>query len=110
MQTGTKGMTRFLYVMSTGESVRSERVFACVRHDMATATVVVTFDRRRGDRRNHAENVPAERRQGDRRRHSVDEELARVGWARVQIEQPPNVGWSATGRPPPQGSAPAAES
>ena len=103
-------MAHFLYVMSAGESGRSERIFAWVRHDMATATVALTFDRRRRERRNRAENVTAERRQGDRRRHNVDEELAHVGWARVQIEQAPKAGWSATPCPSAKSWSPAADS
>ena len=43
---------------------------------MATATVELTFDRRRSERRRRAESVEAERRQGDRRRHHVEAELA----------------------------------
>ena len=80
-------MIRFLYIVSGEESAQSEQVFARLRRDMATASVELTFDRRRrGERRNRAETVTAERRQGDRRRHGVEEELARVGWARVRIE------------------------
>lgn len=79
-------MIRFLYIVSREESTQSDQIFAWLRRDMASATVELTFDRRCGERRNRAETVTAERRQDDRRGHSVEDELARVGWARVHIE------------------------
>ena len=57
-----------------------------MKRDMATATVPLTFDRGRDERRNRGEIVAAERREGDRRRHGVGEDFSRFGWARVQIE------------------------
>ena len=79
-------MTRFLYIVSDEDSGQSEQIFAWLTRDMATATVMLTYDRRHGERRHRAQTVAAERRRGDRRRHGVDVELARVGWARVRIE------------------------
>ena len=79
-------MTRFLYIVSRDEPAQYEQLYEWLRRDMANATVELTFDRRRGERRRRAEAVEGERRQGERRRYQVDEEFARVGWARVQVE------------------------
>ncbi len=79
-------MARFLYIASREGPAQYEQLFAWLRRDMATATVELTFDRRRGERRASVEAVDAERRVGDRRQHHVEDELARVGWARVQVE------------------------
>jgi hypothetical protein len=79
-------MARCLYIVSRGSPGRSARVFDLVRKDMATSTVALTLDRRHQERRAQAADVPVERRKGDRRRHCVDDEIARVGWARVEIE------------------------
>ena len=79
-------MTRFLYIVSRDEPAQYEQLYEWLRRDMANATVELTFDRRRGERRTRAETTEVDRRQGDRRRHHVEEELARVGWARVQID------------------------
>ena len=79
-------MTRFLYIVSRDEPAQYEQLYEWLRRDMASATVELTFDRRRGERRCRAEAVEGERRQGERRRYQVDEEFARVGWARVQVE------------------------
>jgi len=65
---------------------QSAQIFAWLKRDMATATVPLTFDRGRDERRNRGEIVAAERREGDRRRHGVGEDFSRFGWARVQIE------------------------
>ncbi len=89
-------MTRFLYVVARGKSARSGQLYEQLRHDMAIGPVELTFDRRRGQRRHRGETVEAQRRQDDRRRHHVEDELARVGWARVQIED----AVSQTGPPP----------
>ena len=79
-------MIRFLYIVSPEDTGQSEQIFAWLKRDMATATVLLTFDRRHGERRNRVETVPADRRQADRRRRNVEQELARVGWARVRLE------------------------
>jgi hypothetical protein len=79
-------MMRFLYIVSPEDTGQSEQIFAWLKRDMATATVLLTFDRRRGERRNRLETVPAERRRADRRRRDVQQELDRVGWARVRLE------------------------
>ena len=77
---------RFLYIVSPEDTGQSEQIFAWLKRDMATATVLLTFDRRHGERRNRVDPVPADRRQADRRRRDVQQELARVGWARVRLE------------------------
>jgi len=59
-----------------------------MRLDMGTGSVELTFDRRRRERRRQAEEVDVERRRQDRRQHHVEEDLARVGWARVEMEVP----------------------
>ena len=79
-------MARFLYIVSREESTQYEQLYEWLRRDMATATVELTIDRRRRERRKRAESVEAERRQGERRRHHVEDEIARVGWARVLVE------------------------
>ena len=82
-----KALARFLYIVAREEPAHYEQLYVWLRRDMADATVELTFDRRHDERRTRAWTVEAERRQGDRRRHHVEEELARVGWARVRIEQ-----------------------
>jgi len=79
-------MIRFLYIVSPEDTGQSEQIFAWLKRDMATATVLLTFDRRHGERRNRVDAVPADRRQADRRRRDVQQELDRVGWARVRLE------------------------
>ena len=79
-------MMRFLYIVSPEDTGQSEQIFAWLKRDMATATVLLTFDRRHGERRNGVDAVPADRRQADRRRRDVQQELDRVGWARVRLE------------------------
>jgi len=79
-------MARFLYIVSRETSAQYEQLYEWLRRDMETVTVELTIDRRRRERRSRAGSVDTERRQGDRRQHHVDDELARVGWARVQVE------------------------
>jgi len=75
-------MVRVLYIVSRDKPELYEQL----RRDMEMATVELSFDRRRGERRQRAEIMGGERRAADRRQHHVDDELARLGWARVQIE------------------------
>ena len=79
-------MARFLYIVSRRESEQSGQIFVCLKRDLLTAAVQLSYDRRFGERRDKVECVNPDRRQGDRRRCSVEVELAQVGWARVQIE------------------------
>jgi len=79
-------MMRFLYIVAGEDSGQFEQIFAWLSRDMATATVELMYDRRRGERRNRAETVTAERRNEDRRRKNIELELTRVGWARVRID------------------------
>ncbi len=79
-------MVRVLYIVSRDKPELYEVLYQQLRRDMEMATVELTFDRRRGKRRQRAETMGVERRVADRRQHDVDDELARLGWARVQIE------------------------
>ena len=79
-------MVRLLYIASGPESAQSGQIFECMRRDMATAAVELTYERRSGERRNQDERVDPERRQSDRRQRGVEAEIERMGWARVQVE------------------------
>ena len=78
-------MARYLYIVSSEASY--DQLYEEIRRDMGIGSVEVTLNRRRTVRRQRAESQgERERRRTDRRRHHVDDELARVGWARVQVE------------------------
>jgi hypothetical protein len=83
-------MARILYIVSQQESQFCSQLYGQMRHDMETATVELIHDRRRSERRQRVEPVKAERRLADRRRHHIEEELSRVGWARVEIDSSPD--------------------
>ena len=79
---------RYLYIVGRGgNSAQSARIFEEMRRDMAHAVVELIYDRRTGERRRDAGGVDSERRRADRRRQdAVNEEIVRVGWARVQVD------------------------
>ena len=79
-------MARFLYVVSSEASSQSDEVYEYLRRDLELATVELTYDRRRGERRQQAGEARSERRLGERRRLDLDRDLAESGWARVQTE------------------------
>ena len=54
------------------------------------ATITVTLDRRRADRRTAATHAPVERRRGDRRWRAIDEQLRVLGWAAVRVGAGPS--------------------
>src|SRR6266545_3102461 len=65
-----ESMSRFLYILGRDAPVLQAELYEQLRCDMATGPVELLFDRRREERR----------------QHHIEEEIARVGWARVQIE------------------------
>ena len=79
-------MSRFLYILGREAPVLQAELYEQLRCDMATGPVELLFDRRRNERRRRTEAVDAERRREERRQRHIEEEIARVGWARVQIE------------------------
>ena len=82
-----ESVVRFLYIVSREQPELYEQLYGQLRRDLETATVELTFDRRRAERRTRAENAGVERRLGDRRhQHHIEDELARSGWVRVQVE------------------------
>jgi hypothetical protein len=83
---GQKSM-RYLYIVSKAASAQSEQIFAAMRRDMAIAAVELLYDRRTGERRSREGNVDQDRRRSDdRRRRDAAEEIARAGWARIQVD------------------------
>jgi hypothetical protein len=79
-------MARFLYIVARDQAELYQEMYEHLRRDLETVTVELTFDRRRAERRQQADKGGVERRVRDRREHELGGELARHGWARVEIE------------------------
>jgi len=78
-------LARVLYIVSRGNTA----LYNHLRTTLETATVEVTFDRRSGERRQRGDAPEVERRKSERRRLRIDDDLRRVGWAEVRIDDPP---------------------
>ena len=78
-------MARVLYIVSR----ENPALYNHLRAMLETATVEVTFDRRSGERRRGGDPPDVERRRADRRIRSVADELERVGWVEIRIDEDP---------------------